>query len=387
MHSLMQKFYDTGAFRSIHKATELYEERFKMKMKETNKYPSLHIGDVVAKLPVIQGGMGVGVSLGNLAGAVAKAGGVGILSTAHIGYKEPDFETNSHEANMRAIESEYKKARAIAPDGVIGFNIMVAMNHYKECVQTVAKSGADLIISGAGLPMTLPEYVENFKTKIAPIVSSAKAAQVILKRWEKKYNRTADMVVIEGPKAGGHLGFSREEALSITDEAYEKTIKDVISVVRSYADKFGHEIPVVVAGGIYDNKDVKRIMALGADGVQVASRFVATEECDADIRYKQAYVDCKKEDIHLVASPVGMPGRAIRNAFTERVAKEGKEKITKCYACLRTCKPGETPYCISKALINAVKGDVDNGLIFCGAESYRIDKIETVEDVMEALLG
>ena len=191
--------------------------------------------------------------------------------------------------------------------------------------------------------------------------------------------------MIEGPKAGGHLGFSKEEVMEITEESYAETIKKTIAVVKGYAEKYGKKIPVVVAGGIYDNKDVERILALGADGVQVASRFVTTEECDADIKYKEAYLNCSKEDIQLVSSPVGMPGRAIRNSFTERVARGEKEKITKCYGCLRKCNPAEIPYCISRALINAVKGDVENGLIFSGAESYRMKSLETVQDVVDSL--
>lgn len=355
-------------------------------MEEKKKYGPLVIGDLTAKVPIIQGGMGVGISLGNLAGAVAKAGGVGIISAAQIGFKEEDFEQNPFEANLRAIEKEYKKARGISPDGVIGFNIMVAMNHYNEYVTQAAKVGADLIISGAGLATELPELVKEYQTKIAPIVSSEKAAQVLLKLWDRKYQKTADLVVIEGPKAGGHLGFSKEEVLEITEEAYAETIKKIIEVVKGYAEKYGKHIPVVVAGGIYDHKDVEKVFALGADGVQVASRFVTTEECDADIRYKEAYLNCTKEDIQLVTSPVGMPGRAIRNAFTERLARGEKEKITKCYGCLRKCNPAEIPYCISRALIRAVKGDVENGLIFSGAESYRMKTLETVQEVVDSLL-
>ena len=354
-------------------------------MEKNKKYQPLEIGDLVARLPLIQGGMGVGISLGNLAGAVAKAGGIGIISAAQIGFKEDDFEQNPYEANLRAIEKEYNKARMISPDGVIGFNIMVAMNHYNEYVKAAAKAGADIIISGAGLATELPELVKGYKAKIAPIFSSEKAANVLLKLWDRKYKKTADLVVIEGPKAGGHLGFSKEEVMEITEESYAETIKNTIAVVKSYAEKYGKKIPVVVAGGIYDNKDVERILALGADGVQVASRFVTTEECDADIKYKEAYLNCSKEDIQLVSSPVGMPGRAIRNSFTERVARGEKEKITKCYGCLRKCNPAEIPYCISRALINAVKGDVENGLIFSGAESYRMKSLETVQDVVDSL--
>lgn len=164
--------------------------------------PELVIGDLKVKRPVIQGGMGVGVSLGQLAGAVAKEGGVGIISTAQIGFREPDFETNTRAANIRAIGSEFQRARETAPDGVIGFNIMVALKDYDEHVKAAVDAGADLIVSGAGLPIELPGLVEGSSTKIAPIVSTEKSAKVILKYWDKKFSRTADLVVIEGPKAG-----------------------------------------------------------------------------------------------------------------------------------------------------------------------------------------
>ncbi len=348
-------------------------------------YLPLEIGNKKVKYPIVQGGMGVGISLGSLAGAVAKAGGLGIISSAQIGFREEDFEKNPFEANLRAMEKEYKKARAQAPDGVIGFNIMVALQHYKEYVMQAAKIGADIIISGAGLATELPAYVKGFATKIAPIVSGERAAELLLKVWDKKYQTTADMVVIEGPLAGGHLGFLKEEAESITEEAYESTVKKIIQVVKAYAEKYGKKIPVVVAGGIDTPQKVKRVMELGADGVQVASPFVTTLECDAAEGFKQKYVEAAKEDIQLVTSPVGMPGRAIRNAFVERVEAGVREPVKKCYGCLRMCNPTEIPYCITQALITSAKGDGENGLVFCGANTYKINSISTVQEVIEKL--
>ena len=349
-------------------------------------YLPLEIGDKKVKYPIVQGGMGVGISLGGLAGAVAKAGGLGVISAAQIGFNEPDFETNTVEANLRAIDKEYQKARKIAPEGVIGFNIMVALQHYKEYVIQAAKAGADIIISGAGLATELPDYVKGFSTKIAPIVSGERAAQVLLKMWDKKYQTTADRVVMEGPKAGGHLGFRKEEAESITDEEYEGTIQKVLQVVKEYAEKYAKKIPVVVAGGIDSPQQVKRMIELGADGVQVASLFVATEECDAAEGFKQKYVESREEDIQLCTSPVGMPGRAVRNAFLERVEAGVREPITKCYGCIKNCKPAEIPYCITKALVTSARGDSDNGLVFCGANTYKIKGITTVQEVMDSLL-
>ena len=365
------------------------------------KYEPLQIGNLTARVPIIQGGMGVGISLGNLAGAVAKEGGVGIISSAQIGYREPDFEQNSKECNLRAIKKEYQKARAIAPDGVIGFNIMVALQHYEEYVRAAAEAGADLIISGAGLPTDLPKYVAGTSAKIAPIVSSVKSANVILKYWDKKYSRTADMVVIEGPKAGGHLGFSKEQLLFYTGEGssdtvsdsqgmsatYEEEILKIRQVVKSYAEKYGVEIPVVVAGGINNGTEMERIMNLGVQGVQVASRFVTTVECDADEKYKMAYVNAKKEDIQIVKSPVGMPGRAIRNSFMDKVMSGQRVAPKKCLGCLRKCNPGEIPYCITDALIHAAKGEVEDGLLFCGANAYQAERIETVEEVIQSFVN
>lgn len=279
-------------------------------------YKPLQIGDLIAERPIVQGGMGVGISLGNLAGAVAKEGGVGIISSAQIGFKEEDFENNPRLANKKAIKKEYEKARRISPNGIIGFNIMVALKDYREHVIEAAKAGADIIVSGAGLPTELPEYLKGFKTKMAPIVSSVKSAKVILKYWDRRHNTTADMIIIEGPKAGGHLGFSVEELESELD--YDNEIQGIIDVVKEYEKKYNKDIPVVVAGGISDKNKVKHAFDLGAQGVQVATRFVPTKECDADENYKKEYIKAKKEDIVIVKSPVGMPGRAIKNKFMEK---------------------------------------------------------------------
>lgn len=353
------------------------------------KLPELKIGDKIAKLPIIQGGMGVGISLGNLAGAVAKEGGVGIISTAQIGFREPDFETNRIEANNRAIQKEFDKARKIAPNGIIGFNIMVALREYKQHVMAAIKAGADLIISGAGLPTELPEIAGDSDVKLAPIVSTEKSARVILKYWDRKYNRTADMIVIEGPKAGGHLGFTKDQLDEYlpSSQKYEDEIQKIMNTVRTYEEKYECHIPVVLAGGISTKEDVEHAMAQGADGVQVATRFVTTEECDADIRYKQAYINASKDDIVIVKSPVGMPGRAILNPFMKRVKVEGKVAHTPCHGCLARCNPAEIPYCITDGLVAAAKGDVDHALLFCGADAYKATRIETVREVMQSLAG
>ena len=342
----------------------------------------LVIEELRAEVPVIQGGMGVGISLSSLAGSVAANGGIGIISTAQLGWREPDFYENPFEANFRAIRKELKKAKEIAPGGIVGVNIMVATQRYEEYVRCAADAGADVIISGAGLPVDLPAYVEGTKAKIAPVVSSLKSFVVLCRLWERKYNRYPDFVVVEGPKAGGHLGFTLEELETCTQEAYDEVIRSIVKKAEEYGEKAGRKIPVIVAGGIFDGEDMKHALSLGADGVQAATRFVTTEECDAAPEYKDAYIKAKKEDICIVKSPVGMPGRAIRNAFIERTKTE-KCRITHCYQCITTCNPAKIPYCITQALVNAAEGKLDDALLFCGENAYRCEKMEKVEDIMK----
>lgn len=342
----------------------------------------LLIGELVAKVPLIQGGMGVGVSLSSLAGAVAAEGGIGVISTAQIGYREPDFDMDPIGANLRAIKTEIEKARQIAKGGILGVNIMVATRKYEEYVKAAVEAGIDLIISGAGLPMELPRLAGAAKTKLAPIVSSVKSAQVIMRYWWKKYTRLPDAVIIEGPLAGGHLGFHREQLDDIEGLHYDDEVRNIIEKVDEMAAEHGVKIPVIMAGGVYTRKDMEHYLEMGADGVQVATRFVTTYECDASDAYKQSYIDAKKEDIVIVQSPVGMPGRAILNSFMKK-AKEGRIPHGKCHLCISTCKPEETPYCITDALVNAVKGKIEEGLLFCGANAYRATKLEHVKDIME----
>lgn len=367
----------------------------------------LKIGTHEVPIPVIQGGMGIGISLSGLAGSVAACGGVGVLSAAQIGFREPDFDKSPLEANLRALARELKRARQQAPQGVIGVNIMVASTHYETYVKAAVRAGADLIISGAGLPMTLPaaaaEAVQEMKAEasgkeavkagtktpastafpaLAPIVSSVKSADLICRYWLKKYNRLPDLVIIEGPLAGGHLGFRREELEMLTEPDYDAEIRRIIARIRSLGAAYGKEIPVAVAGGIYDGSDLLHALSLGADGVQAATRFVTTYECDAATAYKQAYLDAKKEDIVIVKSPVGMPGRAICNAFIQKTQK-GQLPHGRCHGCIRTCSPKETPYCITEALMAAANGELENALIFAGANAWRAEKMEHVKDIME----
>lgn len=342
----------------------------------------LKIGGIVARIPVIQGGMGVGISLSGLAGAVAAEGGVGIISTAQIGFSYPTFDSDPIATNLQAIKDEIEKAKKIAMGGIVGVNIMVATRKYEEYVKSAVAAGADLIISGAGLPMTLPDIVKGTKTMIAPIVSSLKSAKVILKYWIKKYNKMPDLVVIEGPEAGGHLGFSYEQLANIEEMDFKTETRNIIQFVKEWGKSQNKDIPVVTAGGIYDREDAEEAESLGADGVQMATRFVTTYECDAPDAYKQTYLNATKEDIALIKSPVGMPGRAIRNSFYEKT-QQGPIPHGKCHLCISTCKPTETPYCITGALVNAAEGKVEDALLFCGTNAYRAEKMEHVRDIMQ----
>lgn len=345
----------------------------------------IRIGNKIAKYPIIQGGMGVGVSLHKLAGNVSKEGGIGIISSADIGFNEEDFSENPKEANLRAIGKEIKKAREIAgEDKIIGMNVMVALKNYKEIVEECVKQEVDLIISGAGIPKELPKYVKGSKTKIAPIVSSLRCCQLITKHWMSKYNYVPDMIVIEGPKAGGHLGYKLEEINSENEPKLEDITSDVVGYIKEIEKQTGREIPIIVAGGIWDNKDIKRFLNLGASGVQMATRFVTTYECDASDEFKKAYLNAKEENIKIIKSPVGMPGRALNNKFIKSTENE-KCKIKKCYGCIKTCNIASTPYCITKALINSVKGNLDEGLIFCGSNVSKANKIISVKELMQEL--
>lgn len=348
-----------------------------------DKIKPLKIGELTAPFPVIQGGMGVGISLSHLAGTVAACGGVGILSAAQIGFREEGFEKDPIGTNLKAIKKEICKARKIANGGIIGINIMVATQRYEEYVKAAVESGVDLIISGAGLPVDLPEFVEGSKTKIAPIVSTVKSAKVICKMWDRHYHRVPDLVVIEGPKAGGHLGFSRKQLEIFTPEVYDQEIRQIIELVKEYEKKYQKRIPVVVAGGIFDREDFLHALELGADGVQMGTRFVTTYECDAAEEYKKAYINVSKENIVLVDSPVGMVGRAVGNTFA--LAEGKKEPVKKCYQCIKTCNPGNTPYCITNALVKAAKGETENALVFCGENAWKCNKIEHVGDILREL--
>ncbi len=350
------------------------------------KIPKLNIGGLISEIPIIQGAMGIGVSGPRLAAAVANEGGVGVIAGVNIGFREPDFANNSFTANLRALAAQIKEARRLAPKGILGVNLMVAMNHYGEMVRAAVEEGIDLIISGAGLPLKLPEFVKNLHTRIVPIVSSGKAARVISQYWETHYGRTADMVIVEGTEAGGHLGFSREVLNARQKPGVLELVRDVVEAMNPFKERFSRKIPVIAAGGIFTGEDIAKCLQAGADGVQMATRFTATDECDADIRYKQAYLAAEQDDVVIIQSPVGMPGRALNNRFIQRLSALGVE-IKGCSQCLTGCNPKVAPYCISAALINAVNGNVDDGVVFVGSNVYRVNQIVSVKHLIQELLG
>lgn len=344
------------------------------------EYP-LKIGDLLAKIPIIQGGMGVKISGPQLASAVANEGGVGVIAAADVGMDEADFLQEPTLANIRGLKNAIQRARQMT-DGIIGVNIMVALTDYAEMVKTAIEEKVDIIFSGAGLPLSLPSFLQQgSKTKLVPIVSSARAAGIIVKKWERNYAYVPDAVVVEGPKAGGHLGFKPEQ-VDDPSFALEEIVLEVIETLKSFAKKIGDSIPVIAAGGIYTGADIRKFLGLGAAGVQMATRFVTTDECDADDRFKQAYIDAKEKDITIIQSPVGMPGRAIRNDFLEKVANGTKHPINCPYKCLKTCKIEKSPYCISFALMNAFRGKLKGGFAFCGANAYRAEKIISVSELI-----
>ncbi len=305
-------------------------------------FPALRIGDLVARTPIVQGGMGVGISLSRLASAVANEGGIGVIAGAMIGMKEPDVASNPLEANLRALRTEIEKARK-ATQGIIGVNIMVALTTFADMVRTAIEAKADVIFSGAGLPMDLPKifnetcerHKEAFKTKLVPIVSSGRAATLIARKWLSRTGYLPDAFVVEGPKAGGHLGFAPENIFD-PNYALELLVPEVVEAVKPLEDKAGRAIPVIAAGGVYTGGDIKKFLDLGASGVQMGTRFVATHECDADDRFKQAYIDAKPEDVTIIKSPVGMPGRALSNDFIESMREGGKKPFKCIFHCVST---------------------------------------------------
>jgi len=351
------------------------------------KLPSLEIGDLVAKVPIVQGGMGVGISLDGLAAAVANEGGVGVISTAGVGMSEPTWENDFPRANIEALRKVIRAARD-KTKGVLGVNIMVALTNFEDMVRVSVEEKIDIIFSGAGLPLNLPELVEKgARTKLAPIISSGRAAALICKAWWNRYKRLPDAIVLEGPLAGGHLGFHWDQLDKIEHYSLSTLIKETIKAVMPFENEHSVKIPVIAGGGIFDGQDIAEALQAGAAGVQMATRFVATDECDASLAFKESYLKAKSpDDIVLIDSPVGLPGRAVRNEFLDRVKAGEKTPIRCTYHCLKTCRPSQSPYCIARALVNAKTGQLDQGFAFAGANAWRVNEITSVKTLMNELV-
>jgi nitronate monooxygenase len=346
----------------------------------------MRIGKHEVPYSLIQGGMGVRISASRLAGTVARCGGIGLIASAGVGLNSPHFKgDNFFTADPLALKDELAKAYEIAPDGVIGTNCMVAVTNYAEMVKASCEGGAKLIVTGAGLPLNLPELTADWPdVALVPITSSLKAAQLIARKWKKSYNRLPDAVVVEDPDtAGGHLG---EKLEKIGTGEYDQ-YATVRGVKAYFLDTWQLDIPIIAAGGVWDRADFEYALEQGADGVQMGTRFVCTEECDADDAFKQAYIDCTKEDIGLIMSPAGLPGRALISNVEAVRERDLAMNPTCPSGCLRRCtyKSDQERFCIVHALDRAQRGDVDTGLIFCGSNAWKAKRIETVQGIFDEL--
>ncbi|WP_303867498.1 nitronate monooxygenase family protein [Acetobacterium wieringae] len=346
-----------------------------------------HIGNLEFSKPIVQGGMGIGVSLSSLAGHVSKLGGLGVLSAVEMGSNYPDYIKNPKLANRQAMMDHFKRSKEISGNRPIGINIMVALTQYEQLVKDAVKTGYDIIFAGAGLPLSLPELTRNSLTKIAPIISSKRVAKLILKHWWRHYEVVPDAIVLEGPLAGGHLGFKNEDLTPqrLAEQALPALIPGVLEEIKPYEDLVGRHIPLIAGGGITTAADVRETLAAGADAVQIGSRFVATNECDASQAFKEAMVNATASDIEVIVSPAGLPGRAIHNRFLEEVKAGLRHPKTCPINCIKSCDYKTAPYCIGMALIAGRKGDLDNGYVFSGANAYKISEISTVEALMNEL--
>lgn len=347
----------------------------------------MKLGNRELAMPLIQGGMGVGVSMGGLAGAVAAEGAMGTLSTADAGWNEPDFAAHPQQANLRALRREVQRAKRLAAGaGLVAVNAMVATRQYADSVRTALEAGADAIVSGAGLPLELPALAEGFEALLAPIVSGPRAAQLICRTWAKRYGRVPDFVVLEGCQAGGHLGFEEADLLSGRCTPLSQLIPEVLAALRPFEEKFGRAIPLFCAGGVATGAEMARCTRLGAAGAQLATRFIATEECDAGQGYKDVLLAARPEDLRIIHSPVGMPGRAVNSPLVQRLAAGMRQPPAHCSGCIKSCRPAETPFCITHALIEAVKGNWEEGLFFSGSRVDLVDRMRTVPDLIDELM-
>lgn len=342
----------------------------------------MRIGTKKLAVPLIQGGMGIGISMGNLAGHVARCGGMGVVSSVNTGFRSPHFVRSPQQSNQVAIMQEIRKARDIAGNtGIVAVNAMMAANHNEIQIAQAIQAGADCVIAGAGLPVKLPEQVVGKSVAIAPIISSGNALDTLCRYWERRYQRAPDFVILEGPDAGGHLGFSIEELRN--PPSLVTLLEEVRAVTIPIEQKIGRAVPIFAAGGITSAKQVERLQELGAAGVQLGTRFIATHECDASQGFKEMYVKHFSNDLELIKSPAGLPGRAINTNLVTAIKKMGRIPPNHCVRCLSTCDPAKTHFCISRALAEAQRGNEIEGLFFAGKGIDSVTEITSVEAVFD----
>lgn len=358
-------------------------------------FKSIKIGKHIIEKPIVQGGMGVGISWDQLAGNVSKEGGLGVISAVGTGYYEDKAYSKKlvsgrplSEANFyspEALDKIIKNARKICGDKPLAVNILYAMSDYGRVVKDACESGANIIITGAGLPTNMPEFTEGFAdVALVPIVSSAKALKIICKRWQKRYDKLPDAIVVEGPKSGGHQGFTYEQC-----KLDENQLENIVGPVVEEAKKWGN-IPVIAAGGVWNKDDIELMLSLGASGVQMGTRFIGTYECDAHENFKNVLINSKKEDIQLMASPVGYPAQGVVTNLTHLIEKRDAPAIKCISNCVAPCNRGEEAkavgFCIADRLSDAYQGNLETGLFFSGTNGYRLDKLISVKELMDKLI-
>ncbi|QKF64439.1 nitronate monooxygenase [Campylobacter corcagiensis] len=357
---------------------------------------SIKIGKHEIQYPIFQGGMGLGISWDRLAGNVSLNGALGIISSVGTGYYE-DRKYSKKEINSKPLGSEnfystqglnaiITNARKICGQAPIGVNIMCACNDYGRMVVDACEAGFNIIVSGAGLPTNLPEFTQKFKdVALVPIVSSAKALKIICKRWKQRYDRLPDAVVLEGPLSGGHQGFTYEQCL---DPEFQ--LEKLIPVVKEEIKNWG-DFPLIAAGGIWDKNDIEKAISLGADGVQMGTRFIGTFECDAADEFKEIILNATKDDIKLISSPVGYPARGVQTNLLDLVSKKEGPKIQCISNCVTPCERGKgakkVGYCIADRLYDAYAGKKESGLFFSGANGYRLNEIISVKELISKLVN
>ena len=345
------------------------------------KLPSLKIRNIESKFPVIQAGMGVRVGNADLAAETIIQGGYGTIASVGLGDIEKS-KTNFVKESNRFLVQEIERARELADNKKpLGVNVMVALSNYEEIIRTSVKAGIDFIISGAGLPIPLPEYVGDADVALIPVVSSGRALEVLLRAWQRKYSRNPDAIIVEGPKCGGHLGFTYE----MLEEPETCSIDMIIGDVKEVMAKYNCDVPLIAAGEIASRSDIEERLKMGYDGVQIGTKFITVEEAGIDDRSKQVFIDAKEEDVVVIKSPVGLPVRVLNTPLVQRVIAGGREKFTCPYRCLRTCNPSKVPFCIAKALLSTWRGDVENGLYMTGCNVNELDKIIPLKDFFDTL--